>query len=223
MVNIPRGRVIDVSTGAPVPSAQVMIYDARGKLHSTLTANAQGEFSTAFPAGEYGLAVHASQYSLANKISPFLLASADVVYDGGTFTVTRDNEPINMIVPVQTGVQKKESFLSLARELFQSIWFTVNKGMQKSDTQSGVVRDASTKTPLDLATVRLFDQETGRLVATRISDIYGRFSLFPSPGVYRVVATREGYEDSVQEHVAITDINKSALLAPVDLIRKGVL
>ncbi|HSX25138.1 MAG TPA: carboxypeptidase-like regulatory domain-containing protein [Candidatus Andersenbacteria bacterium] len=223
MVASPRGRVVDIRTGAPIASAQVMIYDASGKLHSTLTTNAHGEFSTTFPAGAYGLTVYAPGYMLAAEASQTLPKTADVMYDGGVFTVKHDDEPIDMIVPVQSSTQKKYSLGELLRASWQSMIFFAQKRLKKSEASQGIIRDVSTKQPLDLAAVRLFDEKNGQLIATRISDIYGTFSLFPSPGMYRMTVTREGYEEFVREHIPVPSSSDVSLFQPVDLIKKDVL
>lgn len=50
----------------------------------------------------------------------------------------------------------------------------------------GVVYNAGTKLPVDLALVRLVDANTGRIVQTRVSDVQGRFAFFAAPGRYRI-------------------------------------
>lgn len=50
----------------------------------------------------------------------------------------------------------------------------------------GVVYNAGTKLPVDLALVRLVDANSGRIVQTRVSDVQGRFAFFAAPGRYRI-------------------------------------
>lgn len=222
MINIPHGRVVDSSSDAPVAGAQVMIYDATGKLHSTLTTNAQGEFPTGFPKGEYGLTVHVDGYALDTQASFTMPKTADVMYDGGTFTVVQDDEPIDMIVPVRKGTSEKRTNSGLLRSFWGTLRFAMSKKNRKSNSSYGIVRDAITKQPLDLAVIRLFDEKTGQLLETKISDTYGKFALFPSPGMYKITVTREGYEDAMREHMEVSHAGESALLDPVDLNQKPV-
>ena len=57
----------------------------------------------------------------------------------------------------------------------------------------GVVYHAGTKVPLDLATVRLIDAKTDRVVATKVTDKDGRFSFTPGAGEYRLEAVKPGF------------------------------
>ena len=222
MISIPHGRVVDSVSGNPVAGAQVMIYDATGKLHSTLTTNDQGEFPTSFPKGEYGATIHAVGYVLDAEASFAMPKTADVMYDGGTFIVAQDDEPIDMIVPVKKNSDAKRPSSGLLRSLWGTLQFEMSKRSRKNNSSYGIVRDAVTHEPLDLAVIRLFDEASGQLIETKISDTYGKFSLFPSPGTYKVTVSREGYEDAVREHVKVSAAGESKLLDPVDLNQKPV-
>jgi hypothetical protein len=57
----------------------------------------------------------------------------------------------------------------------------------------GVVRDALTGAPLDLAVVRIFSQGDNRLIMTRVTDMQGRFFATPPEGVYTIAASKTGY------------------------------
>ncbi|OGL67065.1 hypothetical protein A2856_01125 [Candidatus Uhrbacteria bacterium RIFCSPHIGHO2_01_FULL_63_20] len=68
----------------------------------------------------------------------------------------------------------------------------------------GVVYNAISKIPLDLATVRLFrlpdaapavpgEPEVGRLVQSRVTDKGGRYFFLADPGRYRIVAMKQGF------------------------------
>lgn len=222
MTTIPHGRVMDSAAHAPVSGAQVMIYDATGKLHSTLTTNDQGEFPTSFPKGEYGITIHAAGYALDAEASFTMPKIADVMYDGGTFAVEQDDEPIDIVVPVKKNTDVKRSSSGLLRSLWGTLQFEMSKRNRKKNSSYGIVRDASTQKPLDLAVIRLFDEKTGQLLETKISDTYGKFSLFPSPGTYRITISREGYADAVREHIQVSATGESTLLDPVDLNQKPV-
>ncbi|MEO6077276.1 MAG: carboxypeptidase-like regulatory domain-containing protein [Candidatus Andersenbacteria bacterium] len=222
MTTIPRGRVIDIATNIGVASARVMIYDATGKLHSTLTTNMQGEFSTAFPKGEYGITVRSNGYKLAPEVAQELTGRADVIYDGGTFVISADDELVDMIVPVKNE-NSVEVHAHTSQSFLQRLWSVFSKNNRKNNEAFGIVRDAQTKEALDLAVIRLFDENAEQLLATKITDIHGRFALFPSPGIYKLTATLEGYQDFTREHITLTPSDNSVLFTPIDLVRKSVL
>ncbi len=56
----------------------------------------------------------------------------------------------------------------------------------------GVVFDAITQMPVDLAIVRLLDAETGRIMRTAVTDQQGRYAFIVKPGSYRLTATKVG-------------------------------
>jgi len=65
-------------------------------------------------------------------------------------------------------------------------------GRRKRDTW-GQVYNALSKLPIDLATVRLFDLATGRLVRSRVTDKNGRFIFIVDPGKYRLEVFKDGF------------------------------
>ncbi len=78
---------------------------------------------------------------------------------------------------------------------FLLLWRRKRKGY-------GVVYNAISKRPLDLATVRLYKMPddwqgesgvTGKLIQSRVTDKEGRYYFVPSPGRYRLSALKVGY------------------------------
>ncbi len=59
--------------------------------------------------------------------------------------------------------------------------------------QWGVVFNALTRLPIDLALIRLVDDATGRVIQTRVTDTYGRFGFFAAEGSYRIEVTKRGF------------------------------
>ncbi len=57
----------------------------------------------------------------------------------------------------------------------------------------GVVYNSLTKQPVDLAIVRLYKQENGQLVQSRVTDKVGRYNFIASPGRYYLTATKPGF------------------------------
>jgi len=82
----------------------------------------------------------------------------------------------------------------------------------------GVVRDAITHVPLDLAVVRLYDQKTNRLIMTRVTNGQGKFFALPPAGSYRVTITKAGYGVFSRDNVRITNQQDSVLQMTADLM-----
>jgi len=88
-------------------------------------------------------------------------------------------------------------FIPLLQYLFTApilfFWRRKRKGY-------GVVYNAMSKTPVDLAMVRLFliedeaNPTRGRLIQSRVTDRAGRFFFLIQPGKYRLVAQRAGFQ-----------------------------
>ncbi len=57
----------------------------------------------------------------------------------------------------------------------------------------GVVYNALSKLPIDLAIVRLVDTKTGKPVATRVTDKEGRYAFIVSIGAYKIEVTKSGF------------------------------
>ncbi len=57
----------------------------------------------------------------------------------------------------------------------------------------GVVYDSQKKLPLDLAIVRLVDDQSGRVLQTRVTDRAGRIFFFAGKGTYRIEASKAGF------------------------------
>lgn len=57
----------------------------------------------------------------------------------------------------------------------------------------GVVYNGYTKQPVDLATVRVVDNETGRVLRTQVTDTHGRYFLFVPKGTYRIEIIKPGF------------------------------
>lgn len=82
----------------------------------------------------------------------------------------------------------------------------------------GLVRDAITHVPLDLAVVRLFEQDTNRLVMTRVTNAQGKFFALPPPGTYTVTVSKPGYGSFSKTDVIITSEHDATLQLTADLM-----
>jgi hypothetical protein len=74
-------------------------------------------------------------------------------------------------------------FANVARFLFTQPLVFFSRRKRKA---WGIVYNAITKVPIDLAVVRLVDAATGRLVQTRVTDRNGRYFFITQPGNYRI-------------------------------------
>jgi hypothetical protein len=82
----------------------------------------------------------------------------------------------------------------------------------------GVVRDAITRVPLDLAVVRLYEHKTNRLVMTRVTDAKGKFFALPPAGLYRVTVMKSGYAAFVRDNVSVREKRDTILQLKIDLV-----
>ncbi len=82
----------------------------------------------------------------------------------------------------------------------------------------GLVRDAITHVPLDLAVVRLYEGGTNRLMMTRVTNAQGKFFALPSAGTYTVTITKPGYAVFSKPNIEITSEQDSALQITADLM-----
>jgi hypothetical protein len=72
-------------------------------------------------------------------------------------------------------------------------WILSIIGLRKRRKPWGVIYDAITKNPIDLAIVRLIDAKTKKLIETQVTDKNGRFSFVPVPGEYTITATKQEF------------------------------
>jgi len=82
----------------------------------------------------------------------------------------------------------------------------------------GLVRDAITRVPIDLAVVRLYEQGTNRLILTRVTNGQGKFFALPPPGVYTVTVTKPGYATFTRENIEIAPERDSVLQMKADIM-----
>jgi uncharacterized repeat protein (TIGR01451 family) len=69
----------------------------------------------------------------------------------------------------------------------------IGRRKKKEGTLFGIVYDSISKKPLGLSILRVFDKETNKLVATRVTDKQGRYDVLLKPGRYRLEAVKPQY------------------------------
>lgn len=64
---------------------------------------------------------------------------------------------------------------------------------RRKQRQWGVIYDAFTKQPLDLAAIRVIDPETNQVIRSQVTDSRGRYYLVLEPGKYKLEIAKSGY------------------------------
>ncbi len=90
---------------------------------------------------------------------------------------------------VASGFELSQVVLYL-RFIFSQPFLLYKKRKQK---QWGVVYNAYTKQPLDLAAVRLINMGTGSISQTQVTDGLGRYFISGKPGSYRIEVQKSGF------------------------------
>ncbi|MBT5820221.1 MAG: hypothetical protein HOI24_02070 [Candidatus Magasanikbacteria bacterium] len=89
----------------------------------------------------------------------------------------------------------------------------------------GVIYNALTKLPIDLAVVRIVNAETKKVVQSRVTDLKGRFLFIVNPGSYVIEVTKPGFSypssilQSVKSDGRFADIYHSET---IEVTQKGV-
>lgn len=173
--------------------------------------------------GMYGFFVEPGLYRLLVRREGFLSVEREVELKGNILGVTlslRVASPITQILantkevlasPLVQEVNKQVvapvvvavavtnlATATSAASVFRYIYFLFTQPLlligRRKRKQWGVVYNALSKQPIDLAIVRLVDAGTGRVLQTRITDGQGRYSFFVKSGVYRLQVVKKGYE-----------------------------
>ncbi len=93
------------------------------------------------------------------------------------------------IANVSVGFQLPQ-LLNLLRYLFGQPTMLLRRRKQKS---WGVVYNGFTKLPIDLATIRLIDDTTNKVVSSQVTDFHGRYFLAVNEGTYRLEVMKPGF------------------------------
>ncbi len=90
---------------------------------------------------------------------------------------------------VATGFGLSQALLYI-RLIFSQPFLFYRRRKQK---QWGVVYNAYTKQPIDLAAIRLINAETGTISRTQVTDTDGRYFISGDKGTYRIEVQKEGF------------------------------
>ncbi|OGH64773.1 MAG: hypothetical protein A2821_01310 [Candidatus Magasanikbacteria bacterium RIFCSPHIGHO2_01_FULL_41_23] len=93
------------------------------------------------------------------------------------------------VVNVAVGFQLPQ-LINLLRYLFGQPALLARRRKRKS---WGVVYNSFSKLPVDLATIRLIEEKTGRVLASQVTDFNGRYFLSADQGQYRLEIIKPGF------------------------------
>lgn len=77
------------------------------------------------------------------------------------------------------------------------------------EVKPGVVGDAATEQPLELAVVRLYDASRGTLLGAKVTSSTGQFVFLPRPGVYTVSVACHSHKPYHESHLVISKQRES--------------
>ncbi|PIT88578.1 MAG: hypothetical protein COU29_02255 [Candidatus Magasanikbacteria bacterium CG10_big_fil_rev_8_21_14_0_10_36_32] len=80
------------------------------------------------------------------------------------------------------------NLISYLRFLFLQPVFLFGRKKRK---KWGIVYNALTKMPIDLALIRLLDVKTNKVIQSRVTDTEGRYAFFVDPGLYRLEVVKQ--------------------------------
>lgn len=106
------------------------------------------------------------------------------------------NQAVAPVVIVAIAINTFASFsffnlLSYLRYFFSQPFAALFRRKRK---KWGVIYNALTKRPVDLAIVRLYDNQTKRIVQSRVTDRQGRYSFLAPPGRYYITVTKPKFD-----------------------------
>lgn len=150
--------------------------------------------------GRWGFAVENGQYRVVVEREGYETITEEV-------TVTNNRLGFEAEMRVPTVVPEAAAVIATvatianvatAASLLNYLWYLLTQpflffGARKRK-KWGVVYNAITKQPVDLAAVRLIHAQTGLVLQTRVSDANGRFYFHVKKGQYKIDASKTGYQ-----------------------------
>jgi len=210
------GVVIDQETGEAISGAQVVLFQNGRRVSGYGVENpsrtgSDGAYHFIVPNGRYSVMVTAAGYesvtvsvnadnqvvarniSLTKKLE--ILAMLDAaIFDNQTLEKAGFNiiEPLNLALALLNLALLAPLWTSLY--YLQSIFSEPLLWLARQKRKGwGVVYNAITKQPIDLAIVRLYSAETKQLIKSRVTDAAGRYSFLVEEGRYYVEVNKGGF------------------------------
>lgn len=224
------GRVYDAESLKPVPLATVRVYEAnRPRLVETVTTDREGNFGLEKRSGQYRLQVQKDNYQfpsglIANDYHGALVTfrkepsdrfaiPIDPIHQRlraqlQVLAVTQDlvtstRRPllvIGMLLALLGLFSDHSIFTGLMVFSYSLVWVELGLERLVSRRLTGRVLDHQGQT-LSMAILRFFNQASGRLVATAVTNRLGGFSVRLPLGYYRVRMTQVDHRQSIAEEV----------------------
>jgi hypothetical protein len=198
-----------------IPLANLFVPEVASaqELFST-TADAKGRWSFTFPdlfnIGEYTVTVYAEDK--AGNISGTSVIIVNVSEDELMMVVMKAVDAVKQVINnpkvekinetyaapavVAIGVANAAAGFQLPQILvFLKYLFTqpILLLRRKKYKRWGTVYNAYTKEPVDLATVRLIDASTSKIMHSQVTDIWGRYFMSGVPGELKLEVDKQGY------------------------------
>lgn len=237
----PWGKVVDAGTSTPLPQVIVRILDRQTqRIRDTAITDAKGLFASLLPTGQYRLEVSKPGWHLTPAPGYYDGNVVNVAREGVVSIIVAMRPAVASEikhVAWRTWLQHAERFLTklswsllgfgfalsvLALVKTQS-WLNIGifglyivliggKLIFQRARRSAVghVTDAGGK-PLPLALVQLYNAETGRLMATKVTSASGQFALLPAPGVYTLMVSKSGFQPYRESHLIVRPGKQQAL------------
>lgn len=223
------GTVYDSESGEPLPLAKVTIYDLNKKPIKTIVTDDKGRYGFLVDQGKYLLTVEKNNYSFPSKIIHMDYHYTPIeVKENGVVGVNIPVDPnLHKLIGNMSVIAKITRVLDwikipllilgtlLALIFFIHVPTPVNTllvavyaviwGFELHiifrPHASGSVIETSTNAPVESSVVRVYDEKTGQLVATKITDAHGHYYCLVNPGEYHIKATKENFEHSEIEDI----------------------
>ncbi len=227
------GRILDSASKKPIAGAVVQLYETEfNRLIQTTVSDKLGRFSFLTKPGDYFIKVTKEDYTYPSvifrqgyhgeviRLKQYGKMNLEIYIDFKTQTLATKIKVLNKILFVLRYVTIPllvlGTFLSAvfviatARPLdiivfcsYGLIWIV--EALKLFQVRSvGHIYAVTSNKPLDLSIVRLFDESTGRLITTQVSDSMGRFSILAKQGVYRLTVLRDGFKPFEKKNVRLS-------------------
>ena len=223
------GKVTDAESGQPIALALVRLLTvAEGKVVDSQLTDQNGQFGFFASPGTYTVQVQKNHYQFPSKLAingyrgtPISVTGSNVVnvdiaLDPELSTVSSRMRIIQRIGQWSTSLRipilvagtilavvfavGSFALLHLAvLGLYTVAWLYIAVQHRTFHPSPSEVLDATNNTGLDLAIVRLFNDYTGKLVASHVTDQHGRAFLLIGPGRYHTTVTRQAYQRYTSE------------------------
>lgn len=226
------GRILDSVNKKPIGGAVVQLYETEfSRLVQTTVSDNNGRFSFLTKPGSYFIKVTKESYAYPSvlfkegyhgevvRLKQYGKMNLEVYIDFETQTLATKIKVLNKILFILRyatfpllilGTFLSAIFVFAAATplniivflLYGLIW--IIEALKLFQVRSvGHIYAVTNKKPLDLSIVRLFDENTGRLVTTQVSDSRGRFSLLVNQGVYTLTVSRDGFAPFEKKNVKL--------------------